>query len=420
MRHLSAEKSLYYHCENHGIFIVIELLCYTENIQFKKDNILYYWIIFMLFLSSSIEANVISINVDEYGSIANDGGDDSLAFQNALNQLNDGDVLIIPSGEYQICKTLHLKQKDNITILGLKNSKLKKCRSFNGEYLLHITYLQNFKMQGLSFEGVNDGDAQPVWGEQGIYLGSTTNSLINQNNFTHFGDAALRVTTASEDHSSITGSRSNTITQNRFEYCAQVTTTQAASGTEMPGTQDIVLDNNVFNACKLKLSARSATTGAKVISNRFENINGTANEISYYSDVYYSNNTFDNIKGFAINIYPNDRTNKNVQWGNVSIINNNFNSIQQGIRLQSHSHNNPNNQPIKNINISGNTFSNIYFGSEIEKKYKYVIRTQSQDNLVSFSQIYIYGNEFQLTADSSPISIDSKSSMIYMENNIKM
>ncbi|WP_201285910.1 hypothetical protein, partial [Klebsiella pneumoniae] len=92
----------------------------------------------------------------------------------------------------------------------------------------------------------------------------------------------------------------------------------------MHGTQDIIIDNNQFNACKLKLSARADTRGAKVINNQFENINGTSNEVSYYSDVYYSGNTFLNINGFAINIYPNSRTEQNVQWGNISIIGNTF------------------------------------------------------------------------------------------------
>ncbi|HDZ9513087.1 TPA: hypothetical protein RU001_003540, partial [Vibrio cholerae] len=113
---------------------------------------------------------------------------------------------------------------------------------------------------------------------------------------------------------------------------------------------------------------------------------------SYYSDVYYSGNTFLNINGFAINIYPNSRTEQNVQWGNISIIGNTFDAIQQGIRLQSFSINDPNNQSIKNIQISDNTFENIYFGNEIESQYKAIIRTNSQDNLVSFEHVNITGN----------------------------
>lgn len=394
------------------------MLLYLKPLD-KEGGILRYIFISLILLSLSpaIIAEVVSHNVIEYGAIANDGEDDSSAFQNALNQLNDNNVLIIPSGEYQICKTLYLKEKNNIEIIGSIHSKLKKCSPFNGEYLLHITYTQNFKLQGLSFEGLYNGDLKPMWGEQGVYLGSTKGSLVVQNQFINFGDAALRMTTASQDYSIPPGSMSIRVSHNRFEHCAQVTTTQAAVGTERPGTQDIIIDNNQFNACKLKLSARADTKSAKVINNQFENINGTSNEVSYYSDVYYSGNTFHNINGFAINIYPNSRTDQNIQWGNISIIGNFFDTAQQGIRLQSFSKNNPTNQSIKNIQISNNTFERIYFGSEIEKKYKSIIRTNSQDDLVSFENVNITGNQYQLTPYSKFISIDDKSKLINIKNN---
>lgn len=394
------------------------MLLYLNQLD-KEGGILRYIFISLILISLSpaIIAEVVSHNVIEYGAIANDGEDDSSAFQNALNQLNDNNVLIIPSGEYQICKTLYLKEKNNIEIIGSIHSKLKKCSPFNGEYLLSIMYTQNIKLQGLSFEGLNNGDLKPIWGEQGVYLGSTKGTLVVQNQFTRFGDAALRMTTASQDHSMPPGSMAIKVSHNHFEDCAQVTTTQATVGTEMPGTQDIIIDNNKFNACKLKLSARADTKSAKVINNQFENINGTANEVSYYSDVYYSGNIFSNINGFAINIYPNSRTKKNVRWGNISIIGNAFDTIQQGIRLQSFSKNDPINQSIKNIQISHNTFENIYFGNEIEEQYKAIIRTNSQDNLVSFENVNIIGNQYHLTPYSKFISIDNKSKLINIRNN---
>ncbi len=256
-----------------------------------------------------------------------------------------------------------------------------------------------------------------MWGEQGVYLGSTKGTLVVQNQFARFGDAALRMTTASQDHSIPPGSMAIKVSHNHFEDCAQVTTTQATAGTEMPGTQDIVIDNNQFNACKLKLSARADTRGAKIINNQFENINGTSNEVSYYSDVYYSGNTFSNINGFAINIYPNSRTKKNVQWENISIIGNTFDFIQQGIRLQSFSTNDPINKSIKNIQISNNAFRNVYFGNKIEDQYKSIIRTNSQDNLVSFEYINITGNKYQLTPNSKFLSIDNKSKFINITDN---
>ncbi len=117
-------------------------------------------------LGFSISAEPIYLEVTEFGAIANDGIDDSIAFQNALNKLEHGNILVIPSGEYQICKTIYLKEKNDIEIIGLVNSKLKKCSGFSGEYLLSVFYTQNLKLQGLIFEGLNDGDQNPIWGNK--------------------------------------------------------------------------------------------------------------------------------------------------------------------------------------------------------------------------------------------------------------
>ncbi|WP_240911902.1 glycoside hydrolase family 55 protein [Vibrio sp. HDW18] len=373
-----------------------------------------------LLLSFSSLASANPFDVTDFGAIANDGLDDSSAFQDALDQLSNGDILTIPSGEYQICRMLHLKQKNDITISGVDGSHLKKCTPFAGEYLLHIAYTQNLTLQSIHFEGINNGNQQPVWGEQGIYLGSTKGSRIIHNQFNHFGDAGLRITTASNDHSNQPGSTSIIVRGNKFKDCAQVTTTQATSGTEKAGTQNILIDNNQFIGCKLKLSARAETRGAKVTNNTFADINGTANEVSYYSDVSYFNNKFDNILGFAINIYPNPRTTKEIQWGNISIIGNTFDTIQQGIRLQSFGKKTIAKQPIKNIQIEKNIFNNIHFKNgknKIEDQYKAIIRTTTQDSVLSFDHVQIQNNHYNLTPSSQFLSIDNKTTNITIENN---
>ncbi|EII5642739.1 hypothetical protein LHO90_002548, partial [Vibrio cholerae] len=102
---------------------------------------------------------------------------------------------------------------------------------------------------------------------------------------------------------------------------------------------------------------------------------------------------------------------------NISIIGNTFDFIQQGIRLQSFSTNDPINKSIKNIQISNNAFRNVYFGNKIEDQYKSIIRTNSQDNLVSFEYINITGNKYQLTPNSKFLSIDNKSKFINITDN---
>ncbi|EOX1764234.1 right-handed parallel beta-helix repeat-containing protein [Vibrio cholerae] len=368
-------------------------------------------------LGLQISDKPVYLDVTDFGAIANDSNDDSSAFQTALDKLNHNGVLFIPQGEYQICKTLYLRGKNNVEIVGMENNKLKKCNSFDGEYLLNITYTKNLTIRNIYFEGIHNGDKKPIWGEQGVYLGSTKGTVVTQNQFFHFGDAALRITTASDDFSTKLGSHSISVNNNKFEKCAQVTTTQAKTNSEMAGTNNILIENNQFISCKLKLSARAETRGATIKDNIFSNINGTASEISYYSDVIYINNYFSNINGFSINIYPNSRTTKKIQWGNISIINNVFKSNQQGIRLQSFSEHDKRNKPIKNIRIEKNKFSDIYFGDDIEKKYRTIIRTNTRDNQASFEDIRVVENQYQLTPLSDFLSIDNESKKVSIKDN---
>lgn len=128
---------------------------------------------------------------------------------------------------------------------------------------------------------------------------------------------------------------------------------------------------------------------------------------------------YENISGFAINIYPNARTSKPVQWGSIHITNNRFENIQQGIRLQSFSNHDDNHQAIENIEIIKNTFKGIHFGNGIENKYKAIIRTVSNDKNVSFNNVKIIENHYNLTPYSSFFSIDNKSTSLYINNNFQ-
>ena len=79
-----------------------------------------------------------SYSVKDFGAIPNDNIDDSYAFNLALSQLPNHANLAIPSGEYTICNTLFLTDKNNVSIFGSDGAILKKCSEFNSEYLLYI------------------------------------------------------------------------------------------------------------------------------------------------------------------------------------------------------------------------------------------------------------------------------------------
>ena len=228
-----------------------------------------------LFSSSTMMANT-SYSVTDFGAIPNDNIDDSAAFNHVLSLLSENSNMTIPSGEYTVCSTLFISDKTDVSIFGSYGAILKKCPDFNGEYLLYVKRTDNLKISNLHFIGLFNGGEKPNWGKQGIYLASTTNSVISSNKFERFGDAALRITT-SPQHDAVE-SRDALIIDNQFSNCAQVTTTQAqtTNGFSVTSTHNIIFSSNQFENCTLKLSARKATKNATVFNNYFKNISGTA------------------------------------------------------------------------------------------------------------------------------------------------
>ncbi|WP_019276007.1 glycosyl hydrolase family 28-related protein [Vibrio coralliilyticus] len=355
--------------------------------------------------------------LDQFGAIGNDSQDDSQAIQTALSSLNPGDILVIPEGTYDVCQTLYLTNTKQISLIGSQGAVLRKCADFIGEYLLYIKETQNIFISGLHFIGLNNGDIKQVWGEQGVYLASTSGSHLSNNTFENFGDAALRVTTGPNQGESL--SQDATLFANTFRNCSQVTTTQATQGSSAPGTQNIAFEYNLFQGCTLKLSSRHQVQGALVLHNTFKDISSAALEVSYYTDVSVKDNKFDNITGYVMNVYPNTRAEQPVHWGNVEFHNNDVSDSTMGIRLQSFSANESPTKSVENISVSHNRFSNITCEGTSEQKYKKIIRTYSQKSGYSFENVNIVGNEYDGESGCDFISIDTSSEKIKIEENTK-
>lgn len=345
-----------------------------------------------------------SYAITEFGAIPNDNIDDSAAFNYAFSSIEDGSVIFIPSGNYDVCNTIFLINKNNLSLIGSKDTTLSKCHNFSDEYLLYIKNGDELSISNINFHGLFNGGDTPNWGKQGLYLASTTNSIVTHNRFSNFGDAALRITTSPSKDA--IESRNNVVLNNQFSSCAQVTTTQATSNSNVVSTHNIVIQSNKFDNCMLKLSARKATKGAIVIGNSFSNISGTAIEGSYYSDVVITDNQFNNILGFLINIYPNSRAQEQVTWNNIAITNNDFNHSTMGIRLQSFSATETPSQPIQNLMISNNSFDEITCEGTENTNYKKLIRTYSQNPTLSFENVFISNNTVTKSEGCDYLGID--------------
>ncbi|MBN3493810.1 right-handed parallel beta-helix repeat-containing protein [Vibrio neptunius] len=355
--------------------------------------------------------------LDQFGAISNDSKDDSQAIQTALSSLNPGDILVFPAGVYDVCQTLYLTNTEQISLIGSQGSVLRKCSDFVGEYLLYIKEAQGMFISGIHFLGLNNGDVNQVWGEQGVYLASTSESHLSNNTFENFGDAALRVTTGANPTDS--PSQNAILFANTFRNCGQVTTTQATQGSNVPGTQNITFEYNLFQGCTLKLSSRKQVEDALVFHNTFRNISSTALEISYYTNVTVKDNKFDNISGFIMNVFPNTRAEQPVDWGNIDFQHNDIFDSTMGIRLQSFSANESPTRSVENISISHNRFSNITCEGTSENKYKKIIRTYSQNSGYSFKNVNIIGNQYDEGSECDFLSIDTVSGNIKVEENKK-
>lgn len=108
---------------------------------------------------------------------------------------------------------------------------------------------------------------------------------------------------------------------------------------------------------------------------------------------------------------------KNVKWGDIRINDNVFDGSEQGIRLQSFVNTENAVDPIRNISITNNMFQNIKFDNVNESKYRSIIRTLTQNNELSFSNVTIKNNQYRLEDRTTFISIDPKTKKIDIEEN---
>lgn len=359
------------------------------------------------------QITLANFSIIDFGAIPNDDIDDSAAFNHALQTLSENETLYIPPGNYTLCDTVYIIEKKGISLLGTKTAKLSKCPGFDGEYLMYIKNSTGLSISGINFQGLVNGGDTPNWGKQGLYLASITNSIIINNTFVNFGDAALRVTTRA--NSDAIESSNITVVGNTFSNCAQVTTTQATKNSNVAGAHNITFKSNEFDNCTLKLSARKKTTGAVVSGNSFKGISGTALEASYYSNISISNNQFDNIQGFLINIYPNSRAQEQVKWSNILIDNNDFNSATLGIRLQSFSDSETPSEAIQNVTVSNNRFDKVTCEGTNNAHYKKLIRTYSKHPSLSFENVRISNNTMTPDQGCDYLKIDHRDKNVVIE-----
>lgn len=295
--------------------------------------------------------------------------------RNALNYLSSRKdknlnwTVKFATGKYFIEKQITVRDLQNVDMWSEINApaQLIKASNWNsangGEYLLNVTYSKNVSMTGMQFYGTTDYkyNSDPVWPDQGIYFGSCDTILIRNNGFFNFGNSALRVATHERDPIKGVNSRNTKVLNNLFNNVYQISTT--TNDTLHGGTQNYLLQGNVFYNLRGSIKFATRTAGARDVKILNNKINGGSHygfEINNYNNVEIRGNTMMNIKEFAMNVYNNTRATGTFNWGeNYTIADNVVTNVGRGIRFSTEPYANGTKVYGKNLVIDNNTFNGV-------------------------------------------------------------
>lgn len=236
----------------------------------------------------------------------------------------------------------------------------------SSEYLMSFRLANKVQLLGFEFYGQTSfaNNNNPVWPDQGVYVGSCNIVKVDGNKFFNFGNAALRVVTDARDPVAGVNSFKTQVSNNTFNniYQTATTSTDKIHG----GTAQSTWSNNKFYNLRGSIKFASRTPGAKTI----EFVNNTVNggdhfglEIDNYNDFTIKGNTFQNIKQYAMTIYTNgsaDIMAKGFSWGdNFTIANNTIQNVAYAIRYAHNAFWDGTQNVPQNLVIDGNTISTV-------------------------------------------------------------
>ncbi|WP_373531524.1 hypothetical protein [Vampirovibrio sp.] len=272
-------------------------------------------------------------------------------------------------GKYFVTNQLTVRNLQNVNFLSNLNSpaQLIKNPGWNsatgGEYLMHITYSKNVSVAGMQFYGTTNytKNSDPVWSDQGIYFGSCDTVVIKNNGFFNFGNSALRVATHERDPIRGVNSRNTQVLNNLFNNIYQLSTT--TTDTLHGGTQNFLLQSNVFYNLRGSIKFASRTAGAKDIKILNNRINGGSHyglELNNYNNVEIRGNQLQNIQEFAMNIYNNTNATGSFNWGeNYTVADNVITNAGKGLRFSTEPYANGVKVNARNVKFDNNTFNGI-------------------------------------------------------------
>lgn len=335
------------------------------------------------------------IDLSQFGVIANDNRDDAGAINHVLSMLaltqpqNAGLANVtfrLPVGEINLQHSIRLRDFSNVTFTGADSSfvdtqshnassvsVLKKLPNFarndhRSGSIINAAYGAGLTVKNLTFEGSHsDTNSAYMWWDNGLYVGSSSNTRIHDNHFQHLGDAAIHIVTDKDDARPGINSSDTEIRQNSFYNIMQTSTTSPHGG-----TRDIrFIDNNVQHLKgSIKFASRREGAQGILVKNNTIRSAGSGGistnngiEIEGYSDITISNNNLAN--GQGVGIVVRSPQNKNMQgiwdWGDVLIDTNTIANYRQAVYISNLPHLMLGTTPFaSNITVEGNQFNDMH------------------------------------------------------------
>lgn len=319
-------------------------------------------------------------------------------------------------GKYYLSKPLYGVGLQNVNFVSTADNPAMLIKGDNfstGEYLIYLRMSHHIKVQGFEFFGRTNfkNNNDPVWKDQGVFFGSCRNILVDNNHFYNFGNAALRVTTSEADPVKGVNSFDTTVSNNTFNNIYQISTT--SNDFVHGATARYWLKNNTIVNLRGSVKFASRTTGAQDVHILDNNINGSDHyglEIDNYDDVEIIGNTFQNIKGVAVNIYTNPKVPKGFNWGNnYKISNNRIHNARRGIRFSPDPSDDGFKPTPKNLVISSNVITSI---TETDK---FVPAISVVNGVVN--GVKVTSNSMSSITNKKYIGIDKRSTNITQTDN---
>ncbi len=350
------------------------------------------------------------LDVTHFGAIPDDNKNDHQAINHTFNMLKltlpKQDLLshltvFFPSGTYNVEKSIKLRDFKSVAILGEQNidekrgggqslgpkgetlsSHLIKGKQFGNVTnrlirksqqgaIFDLRFGSGLTVKHLKLVGQLKSTSTPyLWWDHGIYIGSSYQTVIQENEFHHFGDSALTIATDATDHHKGINSSQHLVYRNYFYNITQTSTTSEHGGS----TEYNFLENTAEHVKgAIKFATRQEEAGFLNIENNHIVSAGVGNgistnngiEVEGYKNVNISGNTLSDGDGVGIVIrsVQSPKTRSAYDWGDVTVADNKISSYRQAIYVSNLPHGkNGSLAKAENIVISNNYIENMWNG----------------------------------------------------------